>query len=191
MPSVELTTKPNEQVEGDILFYKRHAIWHMVDRCDRWHAAEEIPTKEFASIRRAIENCWIKIYGAPKYLVVDGEGAIAHAGGEPTAEAAEFLKHHGITPRIRAPDQHARMIERRGAILRHSMHTTEEQLVREGIRVELSALLAECVFSGNSLLSYNGVTPYNARFGRQPRLLPDLHAPVSYTHLTLPTKRIV
>ena len=121
-PSVELTTKP-EQVEGDILFYKRHAIWHMVDRCDRWHAAEEIQTKEFASIRRAIENCWIKIYGAPKYLVVDGEGAIAHAGGEPTAEAAEFLKHHGITPRIRAPDQHARMIERRGAILRHSMHT--------------------------------------------------------------------
>ena len=52
-PSVELTTQPNEQVEGDILFYKRYVIWHMVDRCDRWHAAEEIPTKEFASILEA------------------------------------------------------------------------------------------------------------------------------------------
>ena len=38
-PSIELTTKQNEQVEGDILFYQTHMIWHMVDRADRWHAA--------------------------------------------------------------------------------------------------------------------------------------------------------
>ena len=37
-------------------------------------------------------------------------------------------------------------------------------------------LLAEAVFAGNSLISYNGATPYNARFGRQPRMLPDMLA---------------
>lgn len=49
-------------------------------------------------------------------------------------------------------------------------------MAREGVPVTMAALLAECVFAGNSLTSYAGVTPYNARFGRQPQILPDLLA---------------
>jgi hypothetical protein len=68
------------------------------------------------------------------------------------------------------------MIERRGAILRHSLHTIEEQLSHEGINVTFKQLLAEAVFSGNSLITHGGATPYHARFGTQPTMLPDLHA---------------
>ena len=34
-PSVELVTKQNEQVEVDSMFYKKHMVWHMLDRADR------------------------------------------------------------------------------------------------------------------------------------------------------------
>eukprot|EP00973_Karenia_brevis_P059960 8344054-Karenia_brevis.AAC.1 len=40
-PTVELTTKQNDVVEADILFYKKVFIWHMLDRADRWHAGQE------------------------------------------------------------------------------------------------------------------------------------------------------
>ena len=68
------------------------------------------------------------------------------------------------------------MVERRGAILRHTHHTTEEQLAKEGITDSFKQLLAEAVFSGNSLISFQGATPYTSRFGRQPITLPDLAA---------------
>ena len=176
-PSVEMVTSPDTEVEGDIMFYKHYKVWHMIDRADRWHAAmllvgdeNNLQYRSSASLCSAIMSCWISIFGPFKYLVVDGEKGILGM------EAKPFFDRHGITVRTRAPDQHARMIERRGAILRHAMHCAEEQLMREGLTVQMSDLLAECVCAGNSMVSWNGATPYNARFGRQPRMLPDMLA---------------
>ena len=59
-----------------------------------------------------------------------------------------MLQRYGAKIRAHAPGQHARMIERRGAILRHSLHTAEEQFAREGIEVAMEYLLADSVFSG-------------------------------------------
>ena len=176
-PSVELATKQDEEVEGDILFYKQFPIWHMIDRADRWHSAEllaesidEPGYKSCARLCAAIQRCWLQTFGPFKYFIVDGESGLM------SSEAKPFFERNGITVRPRAPQQHARMIERRGAVLRHSMHTAEEQMAREGLPITMTALLAECVFAGNALTSYAGVTPYNARFGKQPSILPDLLA---------------
>ena len=65
------------------------------------------------------------------------------------------------------------MIERRGAILRHSLHTSEVQLAKEGITVDFDVLLAECIFAGNALTNVGGASPYSCRFGSTPALLPD------------------
>ena len=119
-PSVEIATKQNEQVEGDILFYKDFKIWHMIDRADRWHAAMCIPGKTGPILCDAITRTWIQIFGPFKFLIIDGEKGLA------TEEAETMLKRYGTEIRPRAPGQHARMIERRGAILRHRLHTAEE-----------------------------------------------------------------
>ena len=87
------------------------------------------------------------------------------------------LERLGITVRTRAPEQHARIIERRGALLRHAMHCSEEQLQKEGMTATSPQILSECIFAGHSLISHGGVTPYDSRFGPQPRMLPDIHAP--------------
>ena len=52
-----------------------------------------------------------------------------------------------------------------------------EQVAREGLSCTFVHVLAEAVFAGNAMISYGGATPYNARFGRQPQMLPDLLAP--------------
>ena len=78
--------------------------------------------------------------------------------------------------KTKAPGQHAQVVERRGAILRHSMHCVEEQLTKEGVTITFKQLLAESVFSGNALITHNGASPYNARMGTQPAMLPELAA---------------
>ena len=58
---------------------------------------------------------------APQKLYADGESAIY------AEEVHNELKALGTEVVTRAPQQHCRYIERRGAYLRHSMHVIESQ----------------------------------------------------------------
>jgi hypothetical protein len=135
-PSAELVIAQNDQVEGDILFYKRNLAWHMVDRADRWEAAVQVSDKTTESLCEAIDVCWLQIWGPFKLLVVDGEAGLA------AGDALQYLKRKGIEVKPRAPRQHAQIVERRGAMLRHAMHLIEEQLAKEGIPITFKQLLA-------------------------------------------------
>ena len=170
-PSVELVTKPNTQVEVDILYYKTFLALVMVDRSDRWTATSHIENREAATLCEAMDATWLAIHSPFTCLVVDGETEIAGR------ETTEYLKRKGVTIHPRAPQQHARIVERMNALLRHAMHTAEEQLKRENMNVTFKQLLAECTFACNSMITHNGASPYNARVGRQPSMLPDLQAP--------------
>ena len=44
--NVEIPDTFNHQVECDLLFVEKYIIFHMLDRCTRWHAAALIPNKE-------------------------------------------------------------------------------------------------------------------------------------------------
>ena len=57
------------------------------------------------------------------------------------------------------------------------MHTTEEQLQKENITVSFQQLLAQAIFTGNALVNVGGGTPYQARLGSTPAILPDLMIP--------------
>ena len=103
----------------------------MIDRADRWHAATLVPDKEGLTLAQAVMIAWYTLYGPFTTPVIDGESGI---NGK---EGTERLKSLGIGIHTRAPGQHARMIERRGAILRHAMHTSESQAEREGININI------------------------------------------------------
>lgn len=118
----------------------------------------------------AMAPVWIQVFGPFQVLVVDRERGLF------TAEADDFFRTRGTTICKRAPGQHARIVERRGPLLRRAMHCIEEQLQSEGHAVTFSQLLAQSVFSGNAMLSYKGGTPYNARSGTQAAMLPDIKA---------------
>ena len=143
----------------------------MLDRCTRWQAATVVPNKEDESLMKAIDSIWCGIHGPPQELITDGESGIVIS-----KRTTEFLHRKGIKLHPRGKDQHARYAERRGALLRDTIHRVESQLSEEGIAgVPFECILAECVFCGNAMLTVGGSTPYNALYGRVPSILPSIN----------------
>eukprot|EP00959_Pyramimonas_sp_CCMP1952_P379081 7940517-Pyramimonas_sp.AAC.1 len=116
MPSTALTSKLNEEVERDLMFYKQeHNILHIIDRCIRYAAGIEIPDKTMTSFLDAYYQCWMQ-FGPAKVLYSDGEGAFDNdfAKAVPKAKCIKLS--------IRARGQHATTIQARNGILRHLLH---------------------------------------------------------------------
>ena len=168
--STEFADTFNQQVECDLLFIGKHTIFHMLDRCTRWHAAVLVPGKDEETLMQALDTVWFSTHGAPKELIVDGESGITVS-----AKTTAYLARKGTKLHTRAKDQHARFVERRGALLRDTVHRVQSQLRQEGISdVPFHSVLSEAVFAGNAMLTVNGSTPYNAVYGRVPRVLPGI-----------------
>ena len=180
--SVNIPDRFNDQVECDIVFIHSFAILHFVDRCTRWHAAVIVPDKTEESIIKALHSTWISIHGPMKELIMDGESGVAAS-----ALAGSFLSRLGIKYIPRAPQQHARIVERRGALLRDVIHRIDAQLKIEGLLdIPFEYRLAEAVFAGNALVTVNNTTPYNAVYGRVPSLLPNMNQTNGNGELTDP-----
>ena len=128
-----------------------------------------VPRKEDTDLIQALLTCWVQIHGPMQELIVDCEKGVVCSKA-----FNDELKARGIKIKPRAPQQHARYIERRGALLRQALHVIEGQHKHEGISVTFPMLLAEAVFCGNCLTHVGGVTPYQVVFGRQPSIMPPL-----------------
>ena len=90
----------------------------------------------------AIEELWVSIHGPPKELIVDGESGIARS-----EQTRAYLHRKGIKLHARGKDQHARYVERRGALLRDQIHRIESQLAEEEMReIPFTPIFAEAVF---------------------------------------------
>ena len=146
-------------------------VLHSICRGVRFHTGEAISNKEEETLINGVFTIWVKHFGPMKELYFDGEGGL----NTPRAQAQ--LRRHGIEPKPRAPGQHIRLIDRRSALVRVTMHTTEEQAKREGLEISFDVLWASSVFAGNALITVGDSTPYQAVFGRQPGMLPALEMP--------------
>ena len=110
--STSLPEQFNLQVEADLMFYKNHIILHCICRCTRWHAAIEVKDKETNTLAEGLEACWLSIHGPMKELILNGEQAVS------SIKNAYWLSRRGVKLTVRGVGQHARYIERRGALLR-------------------------------------------------------------------------
>ena len=75
--NVEIADTFNLQVECDLIFIHKFIMFHMIDRCTRWHAAMVIPNKHEETLMKAIDTLWVATHGPPKELITDGESGIA------------------------------------------------------------------------------------------------------------------
>ena len=100
---------------------------------------------------------------------MDNESGLARSDA-----AKRYFARKGIQLHPRGKEQHAPHIERRGALLRDTIHKIESQIKEEGLTIPFASILADAVFVGNALLSINGSTPYNAVCGRVPLILPGI-----------------
>ena len=70
----EIPDEFNKQVECDLLFVYKHIVFHLLDRCTRFHLGQEVPDKTEPVLMEAIQRIWVSLHGPPKELIVDGEG---------------------------------------------------------------------------------------------------------------------
>ena len=99
------------------MFYKTYIIFNLVDRATRWHAATEVDGKTSAVLIAALDRIWVAHHGPMQEFIMDGERAIAISD-----DAATYFRRKGIKLHIRAPGQHARIVERRHEVLRTALH---------------------------------------------------------------------
>ena len=103
----ELADKFNEQVECDLLFVNKSIIFHMLDRCTRWHAAQVVPAKAGANLVNSLDETWLRVHGPMRVLNMDREGGIYAS-----RQAHDLLHARGITYAPRAPDHQVSHIDR-------------------------------------------------------------------------------
>ena len=191
--SINTAEQFNVQVEVDLSFYLGYVIFNAVCRCTRWHATCDLTdwNRRGLDLREAwpdgarctealvdaLHTCWVSIHGPMKELLVDGERGLVTAG-----TAHQYFQQRGIKLQVRAPHQHARFVERRQALLGEVLRRGDSQLVDEGLLannkkgpIPFKYRLEQATTAGNALISVNNTTPYNAVYGRQPSLLPDLN----------------
>ncbi|MAD34454.1 MAG: hypothetical protein CMJ88_11970, partial [Planctomycetes bacterium] len=175
--SVHVAGEFNEQVEGDIFFYASAKIFHCIDRATRWHAAIIVPERKDEALIKALDTCWVGIHGPMKEYIMDGEKGLMRSH-----DAQQYFRKHGITSVQKAVKQHAQHIERRGGLLALQLGRMDTQLQEEGIlrEIPLEYRLRDAVFAGNALITTGDTTPYNAVYGRVPRILPNLPNSVQY-----------
>ena len=165
--SHRLSTAFNQVVQWDILFYKSFMISHLCDGATRFSVAVVISDKEVTTIIRSIANGWIRLFGPPKLLLVDGESGLDSEG------CRQWLDRIGSEIKTKAPNEHAQMVERHHELFRQTLHRVEDQLNEEGVKVPFDVIVAECIFAKNALLTIGRETPYRAVMGRDPILLRD------------------
>eukprot|EP00959_Pyramimonas_sp_CCMP1952_P157712 3297722-Pyramimonas_sp.AAC.1 len=59
MPS-SLSGKFIEEVECDLMFYKQHIVFRIIDRCTRWAAGQQVADKAMHAMLDAYHQCWIQ-----------------------------------------------------------------------------------------------------------------------------------
>ena len=167
----------NIEVEGDLMFYRHEGVQQillvLVDRGVRWMSTTLVPNKQTDSLLTGIDQCWVAIFGPMQVLVFDGETALDDA------ESTTYCQLRGITKRTSAPLQHTRVVDRRIAILRDTLHKIGTQLHEEGLAVPFARMVSEGVFALNALSAFQGCSPYTAVLGRVPAILPSEDSIVS------------
>ena len=165
--TVKLSTAFNDEVQLDILYHGNYQIGHLIDGCIRWTVATTLEDKDTESLLNFIWTSWIQPFGPMHVLTVDGEGALA------SEQAAVALERMGTTRRLKAPGQHAQIVERHHEILRRQLCLIIAQCTEENLRIPFMRQLAEAVFAKNAFLTIGDGTPYKALYGRVPLLLRD------------------
>ena len=76
IPTLPLSTRFNQHVECDILFYKDQMIIRLVCCASRWHNGQSISDKHDSTLLAAVDRSWIQLFGSMDQFIVGGEGVL-------------------------------------------------------------------------------------------------------------------
>ena len=136
-------------------------ILYMVDTFTRFKAAVFIKNKRGSTIAEHLVLDWVKLHGAPKYLMSDRGTEFVNG------EMKEFCQFHGIrftSTASYSPHQNA-YVERGHAVADRAL----ERMITADPALKPEVALAWVIQAVNTLQNVNGFTPFQLVFGRLPR----------------------
>ena len=74
--SATVTTRFNEEIQVDLLFYRDKIILHMIDRTTRFTVARRIASKHLDNVVEGVMSHWVGMFGPPNRITSDQEGAL-------------------------------------------------------------------------------------------------------------------
>jgi len=130
----------NHEVEADLIFMYSFTILHFIDRCTRWHAAAIIPDPTTETLIATLDKEWVSVHGAMKELIMDQETGISNPmkSAREQNQGKAYFDAKAIKYVPRAKEQHIGHIDRRGALLRDTIHRVVEQCKLEGFEMPFS-----------------------------------------------------
>jgi hypothetical protein len=81
-------------------------IFHLIDRCTRWHAACLVQSKADHALLDALNSIWVGIHGPMRELIMDGEAGLAASGS-----AKQYFDRRGIKFAPHAKEQQVAHID--------------------------------------------------------------------------------
>lgn len=149
----------NQQIEADNVSYQGHPIFHMVDRYGKLGYGNVTVDRALGSAL-GVCNGHMGFLGPPDEMLSDKEGALK------SKEAKPWLKRRGTSLELVPKQTHFGSVEKRGDLMKTTMHILQAAAEAEGITLEVSELQSEAQFSLNGTLEYGGFSPVQTTFGR-------------------------
>ena len=143
----------NEEVQVDLLFWEERPMLHIVDRCTRFAAAQLVENRSTSYVLGPFTRIWLRIFGPPKRIVSDHEGAFD------SDEGRMWATRWGFKLVFKPKKAHAQMVERHNDLLRDQVHLIKEQMELDGIGVDDDQILDEAVLANNVFVNTKGVSP--------------------------------
>ena len=145
--TAKLSTQMNQTVQMDLLFVSAFIILHLLDEATIFSMLIPIPNKQADTICSAIQQNWIRLLGAPRTLVSDREGGLV---GE---TASVWAERWSVNLLLRAPSQHATMVERHHELCRQIIHRLVAQCKSEGLIIDFNDIVAESMLAQRTACS--------------------------------------
>ena len=163
----------SDQVHVDLLEIEdaaetRFYVAHATDFATRFQVAEVLPDKSSKSVIQFLTSRWLAMFGAPRVLVADQGREFVSWEMEEWASSVSTMLHHIA---VQAPWQNG-VAERSGSTLKAILTAVIRAHSVIGAE-ELQRALSEAVAAYNQDVNDSGFSPYQATFGRQPRMVGD------------------
>ncbi|CAK0849180.1 unnamed protein product, partial [Prorocentrum cordatum] len=168
----------NESVSRRVL-RRLHLRWFHANKkaMKRMLKAGGVPPKVLQLVDDVVDTCrvcklWMK-NGTKATTTVKLSIQFNDEGAMASEEVGAALGRMGTTRKLKAPGQHAQIVELHQDILRKQLHLIDAALRECGIKIPFTRRLAKATFAKNAFLNIGEGTPYKALYRRVPLMLRD------------------
>ena len=164
--SFPLANDFNETVAMDIKVIDSKLVLHMIDHVTRYSSACVLRNKRKETIVQALMEYWVRIFGAPTYILTDNGGEFVND------EVVEYAEKFNIQLRTTAAESawSNGLCERHNASLANNVYKTMHDA-----QCSLEMAVHWSVAAKNALSNVYGFSPNQLVFGRNTNLPSALH----------------